>query len=160
MQSGPPKPPIARIVSAVPGRVRLRLSPQAGGAAWFAAIARQSLALPGVVSAAANPLTGGLLLRFRGELDAVLAAAEETGLFRLEADHNGTAGQTLQAARLGAALFGLLAAVQAVRGAILPPATTLLWYAGSLMRLGDGQASGSPPVGARGRSADGGRGRD
>jgi hypothetical protein len=129
------KVPRAVIVSRVKGRMRLRLPDHRDDAAFFALLAQCALMLPGVVGAAANPATAGLLLRFRGTEDALLAAAAKDGLF--DAAAPAPTRRTPKAAQLapvGAAAFGLLAALQAARGAVLPPAVTLLWYAGTLFR--------------------------
>ncbi len=130
-----PEAPRAIIVSAVAGRMRLRLPGHRDDAAFFALLAQRALMLPGVVGAAANPTTAGLLLRFRGAAEAVLAAAAKEGMFRATAQAPATrTPSAAQFAPVGAAAFGLLAALQASRGAVLPPAITLLWYAGSLLR--------------------------
>jgi hypothetical protein len=115
--------------------MRLRLPDHRGDVAFFAVLAQRALMLPGVVGAAANPATAGLLLRFRGGTDALLAAAAESRLFHAAAPARAARTPTpAQLAPVGAAALGLLAALQAARGAVLPPAATLLWYAGSLFR--------------------------
>jgi hypothetical protein len=130
-----PEVPRAIIVSAVAGRLRLRLPGHRDDAAFFALLAQRALMLPGIVGAAANPITAGLLLRFQGTPEAVLAAAAKEGLFRATAAAPvAPPPSAAQLAPVGAAAFGLLAALQASRGAMLPPAATLLWYAGSLLR--------------------------
>lgn len=131
-----PDLPHAIVVSAVAGRMRLRLPAHRDDAAFFAALARRALMLPGVTGAAGNPLTAGLLLRHRGDASAVLSAATADGLFRATraaaAQARATSARNL--APLGAAGLGLLALFQATRGTVLPPAITLFWYAGSLLR--------------------------
>lgn len=134
-----PEPPLARLASLAPGRVRLNLGLAGRDPARATALARDALLLPGVVSAAANPLTGSLLLRFRGEAETVFAAAARQGLFRVETTRQRPAAPA-RAAPVAAAALGLLAAIQALRGAILPPAVTLLWYAGSLRSGGSDTA--------------------
>lgn len=131
MPRGQPEPPLARLVSVAPGRVRLNLGAVARDPTRASALARECLLLPGVVSAVANPLTGSLLLRFRGERETVFAAAAQKGLFRLATERPCPAAPA-RAAPLAAAALGLLAAIQTLRGAVLPPAVTLLWYARSL----------------------------
>lgn len=127
--------PRAVIVSRVAGRMRLRLPDHRDDAAFFALLAQRALMLPGVVGAAANPATAGLLLRFRGTEEALLAAAAKDRLFRAAVPASAPRTPTAaQLAPVGAAALGLLAALQAARGAVLPPAATLLWYAGSLFR--------------------------
>lgn len=131
MPRGRPEPPLARLVSVAPGRVRLNLGAAARDPTRATALARECLLLPGVVSAVANPLTGSLLLRFRGERETVFAAAAQRGLFRLATEQPCPLAPA-QAAPLAATALGLLAAIQTLRGAVLPPAVTLLWYARSL----------------------------
>ncbi|MCZ8147127.1 MAG: hypothetical protein O9325_04630 [Roseomonas sp.] len=138
----PETAPRALVVSLVAGRMRLRLPGPRDDAAFFALLAQRALMLPGVLGVSANPTTAGLLLRFRGAAEALLAAAAKDGLFRATppapAARNPSAAQL---APLGAAAFGFLAALQAARGAVLPPATSLLWYAGNLLR---GSPSAAP----------------
>lgn len=134
------EPPPARLTSVAPGRVRLNLGSAGRDPARATALARDALLLPGVVSAVANPLTGSLLLRFRGEAEPVFAAAARQGLFRVATTGQRPAAPA-RAAPIAAVALGLLAAVQALRGAVLPPAVTLLWYAASIGG-DDGEAAG------------------
>jgi hypothetical protein len=129
-----PEPPLARVASHAPGRVRLRLAAHRGDAAFFSAVSAAALMLPGVTAAAANPETAGLLLRFRGDLATVLNAAAREGLFTVAAPSRAPESRAARAEGLGGLLLGGLALVQMTRGVILPPALTLLWYAGSLLR--------------------------
>jgi hypothetical protein len=122
--------------------MRLRLPGHRDDAAFFGLLAQRALMLPGVLGAAANPTTAGLLLRFHGAAEALLAAAAKERLFR--ATPPAPAARTPSAeqlAPLGVAALGFLAALQAARGALLPPAATLFWYAGSLLR---GSPSAAP----------------
>ncbi|MCS6853281.1 MAG: hypothetical protein NZ523_00790 [Elioraea sp.] len=135
-----PEPPSARITSLASGRVRLNLGAAGRDPARATALARDSLLLPGVVSAVANPLTGSLLLRFRGEAETVFTAAARRGLFRV-CPHTAAPSSPARAAPVAAAALALLAVFQALRGAVLPPAVTLLWYAASIGR-DDGEAAG------------------
>jgi hypothetical protein len=129
--------PRARIASAVPGRLRLRFSAQRGDAAFFATLAPRALVLPGVLAARATPATGGLLLRFHGDLAALLEAAARERLFAATLPREaGLASRPAELGRIGGTALALLAVVQALRGAVLPPAVTLLWYAGSLRASG------------------------
>lgn len=131
-----PEPPRARIASHAPGRVRLRLCSHRGDAAFFSALSSAALMLPGVMAAAANPETAGLLLRFRGELAPLLDAAASERLFIVPEPVLTAELRTERAAGLGGVVLGGLALVQMARGMILPPAATLLWYAGILLRGG------------------------
>jgi len=140
-----PDLPRAVVVSAVAGRMRLRLPAHKDDTAFFSRLAQQVLMLPGVTGTAGNPLTAGLLVRFRGSPEAVLTAAARDKLFRAAppAAHPAASAAVKSLAPVGAAAFGLLAALQASRGVLLPPAATLLWYAGSLLR-GEGLPDGDP----------------
>ena len=78
-----------------------------GDAAFLAMVAQRALMLPGIVSAVGNPITAGLLPRFRGAPEAVLAATGKDGLFRATALATPTPSAA-QPAPVGAAAFGLL----------------------------------------------------
>ena len=52
------------VLSAIPGRVRLRIQGVRDDAARAAAVVATTQALDGVIAAEANPLTGALLVRF------------------------------------------------------------------------------------------------
>lgn len=117
-------------------------------------------ALPGVASVGVNHRTGSVLVHHTTSVDELLAAAEREGLFRVvEAlgqasvsvpdaltDHLRTLDQRLRSLTGGdldlrtlslCTLLGL-GVVETVRGNIASPATTLFWYAASLLMLSPG----------------------
>jgi hypothetical protein len=122
----------------VPGRIRLRIVGHRGDARFFALLAQRALMLPGVLAVSANPATCGLLLRFHGELPALLEAAAREGVFATDpTDLPAGDARPVADARLATMLFGGLAALQVLRGSLLPPAVTLAWYAANLLREAD-----------------------
>lgn len=126
------EPPLARLVHASPGRLRLRLPALRGDADRLGALALAVAGIPGVRAAEGRAETGSLLILHRGEAAAVLAAG--AALFRLEetpaAPPPPPPAVLLPAA--GAAVAALLAVGQALRGQALPPALTLGAYAFAL----------------------------
>lgn len=129
-----PDIPRALIVSSLAGRMRLRLPEHQHDAAFFRLLGQAVLMLPGVTASSTNALTAGVLIRFRGPPEALLAAAAKEGVFCADTPVS-PLGQNsaAQLAPLGAAALALMAMLQAARGSILPPAATLIWYAASLI---------------------------
>ncbi|PZW46836.1 hypothetical protein C8P66_108115 [Humitalea rosea] len=125
--------PLATIVHALPGRLRLRLPALRGDIAGLSALALAVAALPGVAAAEASATTGSLLIQHEGTTEAVLVLAE--GLFSARPDAAEEAIQLPEALlpAMGAMAAAGLTIVQLLRREALPPALTLGWYA---MRLG------------------------
>ena len=129
-----PDIPSALIVSSLAGRLRLRFPDHRDDAAFFRQLGQGVLMLPGVTASSTNALTAGVLIRFRGTTEALLAAAVREGVFRAAMIPTALrAPKVADLAPIGAAAFGLMALLQAARGSILPPAATLIWYAASLI---------------------------
>jgi hypothetical protein len=159
--------PVARLAHACTGRTRLSFPGRKEQRSFFEQICDGTLRLPGVRQVEGRPATGSLIVTHDGTAEALLEAARASGIFVVEAPASGPApaseapdwqsvlGMALAdvvnpaGAARAAAIVGLLgmALVQAGRGNIMPPATTALWYALSLL-LGSGAPSG-------GDSADG-----
>ncbi len=110
----------ANVTHRLPGRTRLRIPARRGDDAFFARMIEQARALPAVLAARANPVTGSLLLEHEGEIETV---AWELGL---------DIAPPLPPARrtrnpvappspfgLAAAGFGAAAAVQLARGRLV-----------------------------------------
>jgi hypothetical protein len=160
--------PVARVAHRAPGRVRLKVPARQGDRAWFGQAAGQISTCAGVTRVEANPVTASLLVRFGDgfSLAGLAHAAGAAGLFALEARapvpalvRAGDALQELDArvrqltggeADVRSLVFlGLLglAAVQALRGQVLGPASTLLWQAfdlaGGKHGLGAGEGDGN-----------------
>lgn len=143
--------PAARVMHGCRGRTRLGFPGQRGKPAFFRDMAHVVAALPGVVRAEGRPATGSLIVEHAGDSAEFLDLAGAAGAFAIETQHmDGPAGllgpalTRLQAAGLpGLDEFGLkhasamvfvgMAVQQALRGNLMPPAATALWYAFSLL---------------------------
>jgi hypothetical protein len=146
--------PNVYVVHAIPGRIRLRVPERRGDKAFFADMTARLNALPSVVSAAANPVTGSVLIQFTGTLEHLMTEAADllaqTRLHqspppvrpvmdRVKEEFNGldsylrrlTGGDTDAKSAVFLGLVGL-SAIQLLRGNFLAPAATMLWYAGDL----------------------------
>ena len=152
--------PAAHLHHATPGRARIRVSSKRGQASYFSDVEQRLARLPGVASVGVNHRTGSVLVHHTTSVDELLAAAEGEELFRVvEAlgqasvsvpdaltDHLRTFDQRLRSLTGGdldlrtlslCTLLGL-GVVETVRGNIASPATTLFWYAASLLMLSPG----------------------
>jgi hypothetical protein len=129
--------------------------------AFFEEICDASLRLPGVSKVEGRPGTGSVIITHDGTTEALLQAARSNRAFVVEemGQQSAPAGDTLDWQALfttatqdtsgpsgavrSAAIAALLmmAILQITRGQIMPPATTALWYALSLL-LGKDMASG------------------
>ena len=74
----------ARIAHATARRVRLRVPSRKGDAGFFEEVARRLHECAAVEDVAINPRTGSVLVRHRGDFDAVTAHATSRGLFSVE----------------------------------------------------------------------------
>ncbi|MBU1190078.1 MAG: hypothetical protein KKE76_00040 [Gammaproteobacteria bacterium] len=147
--------PAAEVRHALSKRTRLAVVERRGQADYFAAVTQTLQDCGGVTSVAANPVTGSLLIEHAQPWADIATYAEAQGLFRIQAAraeaHTPAAQAALGLAAMDSAvkrvtegdlnarsviLLSLiaLAAVQAARGQILGPASTLLWAALSLVR--------------------------
>jgi hypothetical protein len=134
--------PAARawIAHRLPGRVRLRFAGKRGDAAFLTACADEIRTLPGVRSVETGATACSLLILHEGPFEPIGLEAVSRGLFVLGDEQPEPSADV---AALAAAVppmlaaaggLGALALLQLSRGAILPPAITLLWYAASLAR--------------------------
>jgi hypothetical protein len=154
--------PVALVAHACTGRTRLSFPDRKEQRSFFEQICDATLRLPGVRQVEGRPATGSLIVAHDGTTEALLEAAHESGVFIVPAPPSGPgpasetpewqsllgmlfkdASSPTGAARAASivALLGM-ALVQASRGQIMPPATTALWYAMSLL-LGSGAPSGA-----------------
>lgn len=127
--------PAAEVAHAMPGRTRLRLPGRRGDAAFFASLASGLSSLPGVFDVETRPLTGSVLIAHFSPLDELGDAARRAGLFELRAAPvSPTAQPTVEIdpKHVVAVALAALALRQISREKIVPPALTLLWYAGHL----------------------------
>ena len=147
-------PPVGYVAHVLPGRVRVRVPARRGDAAFFDRVAERLGELPSVTSVIATPLTGSVVVEFTGEIQALaLAAMALSDEVRLELAPPPTAPLMLRVRRevaaadaaireatggeldaRAAAFCVLLAfsALQLLRGNLLAPTVTLLWYAAVL----------------------------
>lgn len=147
--------PHAHIRHRLPGRARLRLPEARGDASYFAALEEWLASLDEVQSARGDYRTGGLLLlHTESSLESVAERASAAGWFHLESPQetplSGMAEVNALLSRfdarlrnasreeldLRALLFLTLMALavrQILRGQIMAPAVTLLWYAQGLL---------------------------
>lgn len=164
----PAEPPAARIVHAVPGRMRLRVMAKRGDRDWFDEAAASLAMIAGVEGVATSARTASIRVEHSRPGEAVLAEAARRGVFTLPADGEeaateGTAGERLRAAAGGftaseglAFVLALAALRQVWRGQILPPAVTLLAYAATVLATRDRQPASSDdaPVDSQPGSGD------
>lgn len=172
--------PSGRISHLSTGRLRIRLPEKRRDEAFFQRVAAQLSDWESVERVEINPLTASVLILFR-DADALFAEMERRNRpFTIASDPeavNGTQRQVLtdrvtklwkegdKALRrfsggqtdLRSAAFAVLvatAAYQALRGRIFPPAGTLLWDAGEMLKIWqaalDEKDSGAPQKAAVG----------
>jgi hypothetical protein len=146
----------AQVCHRIPGRTRIRVPERRGDAAYFADVQRALAGLEGVERCDVNPVTGSLIIEHSAPLAALVEHAAQAGVFRLaQLDPESVPGRVrallnlrrldqevsrasngeVDLATLTAAGLLTMAAVQLVRGQILAPATTLLWYALATMHF-------------------------
>lgn len=143
-------PPVGYLVHAGPGRLRIKLPECRDDRTYFAGAVEVFQKLPGVTSVQVSPLTGGLLLHHTGSAAALVQAATDSGLFRIDSlePNRPPIGREVMT-RLGSlnealsAVFGRpvdiwsvafiafsgLALLQLARGRVMAPAITMVWYA-------------------------------
>ena len=158
--------PGAVVAHHIGGRTRLRIPERRGDRSYFEALARTLEGCSGVDEVCVNPLTGSVLVFHHAALDSVWAHAEREGLFtrassrqpvesvseRLDtATQQADAWLRSQAGRDADLRSVMLAALivggvwQTMRGQLLPPGASLLWYAFSLLTHGDPQGDVEQP---------------
>ena len=149
--------PEAFIVHRHANRVRLRIPSQKGDAAFFTRVERALSALDHISYAHANPLTGSVLLYYEGDFDIIARYAEAEQFFTLTPIISTARNpvQNIAAKRLDQSdqfirhmtndtfdlyevmFVTLLGAsiVQALRGRVLGPASTLLSHAAAILAI-------------------------
>ncbi len=148
-----PEVPAGRIAHACAGRTRISFAAHKGDTATLTSLCDGVLGLPGVHLVEGRPATGSVIVSHEGTTEQLVEAAAAAHVFCAHelaaAQSDGSRqdgwqgmievamnelGGSIGMARGGAALaFIAMAAVQASRGNVLPPATTALWYAASLL---------------------------
>lgn len=128
----------AEIAHAMPGRARLRIPGRRGDTAFFASVAAGLATIPGVRKVETTPLTGSILILHTGPFAPISMAAQAARLFGVSKTPPAPPAASTVAIDpkviLGLGL-GLAAAWQLAKGHVLPPAITLVWYAGHLSGL-------------------------
>jgi len=166
--TGNNNPPFAYIKHQLPGRVRLKIPQKRGDFRYFDRIAELFADCPGITQLQLNPSAASILICHGTETDFLNIAefAQTNGLFRIidqpeeetfsipylpiptltstglnrldESLMNFSQGRLDGRSLLILALIGL-AVRQMTRGNIMGPATTLLWYAFSLLKEENGK---------------------
>jgi hypothetical protein len=146
-------PAVAQCVHAVPGRVRYRILERRGDAEFFRGVQELLRQHDGIQTVAVNAATASILVHHTGEADEIAAAAQAAGLFEVAPMPTPSLGAQARSGLrtadrdlrritdgrvdMNSALFlGLtgLAMHQALKGNLLAPASTLLWYALEALR--------------------------
>ena len=143
----------AEVVHRLPGRIRLRLGEKRGDADYFASLSENLDGCEGVERVKASPSTGGILIEFSCPAESLERQMKMCGI-SLDL-HDTSAGETRPrnaAANRNPAPFHLvsnreinpmfmlgttlavLGIVQALRGKILGPSLSMLWYAAEAFR--------------------------
>jgi hypothetical protein len=138
----------AVVVHRLPHRIRLRLPEKRHDASFFSALISKVQEINGVTSTKANPATGSLLLEFSCSTDELVdrlrehdvsvvlqtiqrGATPRTGSVELhrQLPIPIVTGRNINPMFMAGAAFALIGAIQAIRGRILIPSATALWYA-------------------------------
>jgi hypothetical protein len=146
----------AQVCHRIAGRTRLRVPERRGDAAYFAQVQRALAGQQGVEQCDVNPATASILIEHSASLEALAEYAAQAGLFRLgnltpeilpgrirvrlglrrlDQELTRASNGELDLATLTGASLLALAAVQLLRGQVLAPASTLLWYALATVRF-------------------------
>jgi hypothetical protein len=152
----------------IEGRARIRVPERRGDAAYFSAVREALFDCEAVERCEVNPATASVLIEHEGPFEVVAGHAEQAQLFRLaqltpaivpgrvHAQHNlrrlddeltrASGGEVDLATLIFAALL-VMAGVQLLRGQVLAPAATLVWYALATLRfLAPPEEGGSSPA--------------
>jgi len=140
----------ATIEHVVPGRIRLKFSGQRGNTEFFKDVVDLVSQFPAVEEARANPLTGSLLVHYRGDLEDLAQAAVKLGLITVETlsdllarqrSASGWAAMLRQTPVLLAFALSAIGVLQLARGRALGPASEHFWHARELWLTGKPQAA-------------------
>ena len=159
-------PATAYVFHRARGRLRLRIPQRRGDAAFFAGLEERLRSAPGIIGVSVNPVTASVLFLLDPTTDRdPLPVIESTGLlevregsppmtptlaalrravWRMDQSLHAQSAGSLELRTLAFLILVASAARQVVRGEMLAPAASLLWYAFELVR--------APPSGAHARS--------
>ena len=148
--------PTGEVAHRVEGRTRIKVVERRGDATYFAAVSQTLASCSAVDACTCNPMTGSILIEHAQPLSAVLQFAREQALFsvdslepvliparvralegfqRIDAQIKGLSSGEADLRSAMAAGLSTLALLQLMRGQVLPPAATLLWYAVAAVSL-------------------------
>ncbi len=148
--------PAAHLSHATTGRARVRIASKRGQAGYFSQVEQRLARLPGVRDVTVNPRTGSVLVKHTTSVDELIAFAEREDLFRLplpglegpplpqaftdrikalDRHLNTLSGGALDLRTASALTLLGIGVVQFLRGQIAGPATTMFWYATTLLLL-------------------------
>ncbi len=137
--------PVALIEHALTGRTRMRVKAMRGNPDYFATLEDNLARCAEVRRVRCDPRTAGVLLHHLPDsLSTIATTASENDWFDLRG--SATAHSFALAPRITppsprlllAGLFGGLAAIQTLRGDVMAPATSMFWYAATLLPAIDG----------------------
>ena len=139
------------VVHSIPGRVRLTLGDRRGDSAYFARLANVLGAQPGVLRVKDNARAASIVIEYQGQFDTVAAALQASGLAVPPGEAHARAarppppapayvpalklvsGRDLSPTFMAGLVFLGVGVVQLLRGQIMVPASTALWYAISVL---------------------------
>lgn len=154
--AAPETPAEAAVAHDSPGRLRLKLPAHRGDTAFFATLGTELAHAPAVESVETNAATASVLIRHASDRQALLDWAQERDLLRPAerpfSPHPGRANAEPDWRLVLAALIGVLAVVQMLRGQVLAPAATLAFMAAQIARL---PIAGGAPTGGEAGGDDG-----
>ncbi len=135
----PEIPPEAAVAHDSPGRLRLKLPAQRGDTVFFARLGTELAHAPAVESVETNATTASVLIRHASDRQTLLDWAQGRDLLRPAerpfSPYPGPSSAEPDWRLVLAALIGVLAVVQLLRGQVLAPAVTLAFMAAQVARL-------------------------
>lgn len=142
----------ALVVHQLPGRVRLRVQERRGDAGYFSALSQDLSRLDGISHVKTNPATASVVIEYAGSADKLMQQLQFHDL-SVQSPHaisstdsaparqmpdipplQLVSGRDINPMFMLGTLLAVLGIVQTVRGNILVPAMSTLWYAMSAFR--------------------------
>lgn len=138
----------AEIAHALPGRIRLRLREKRGDAAYFASLSEEMSNCEGVELVKANAATGSILIEFSGRTEDLAVQLGQHGVSLLPPTASGAeqrpqpfpgngnatpfhlvSNREINSMFMLGTALAVVGIVQTLRGKILAPSLSVLWYA-------------------------------